>query len=161
MDSVMISIQPKWVALIASGKKTVEVRKTKPKIDTPFKCYIYCTKGKTPNDILTFAGYEEGEYIGDYYANCSVIGEFVCDEIITLGNVSTDPWCRLLGDVHERLKRLVNEQARLTEKELLDYGGKYAWHISDLVIYEEPKELGEFGLRHAPQSWCYVKELIK
>ena len=33
MREVLISIQPKWCELIASGKKTVEVRKTKPKID--------------------------------------------------------------------------------------------------------------------------------
>ena len=44
MKSVLISIQPKWCELIASGKKTVEVRKTRPKLDTPFKVYIYMTK---------------------------------------------------------------------------------------------------------------------
>ena len=46
MQAIMISIHPKWCELIASGKKTVEVRKTRPKIETPFKCYIYETKGK-------------------------------------------------------------------------------------------------------------------
>ena len=35
MKSVLISIQPKWCELIANGGKTIEVRKTKPKIDTP------------------------------------------------------------------------------------------------------------------------------
>ena len=44
--AVLISIQPKWCELIASGKKTVEVRKTKPKLETPFKCYIYATRPK-------------------------------------------------------------------------------------------------------------------
>ena len=47
MKAVLISIQPKWCELIASGKKTVEVRKTKPKIAPPFKVYIYCTKPNT------------------------------------------------------------------------------------------------------------------
>ena len=46
MKSVLISIRPKWCALIASGKKTIEVRKTYPKLPTPFKCYIYCTQDK-------------------------------------------------------------------------------------------------------------------
>ena len=46
MKSVLISIRPKWCELIASGKKTIEVRKTRPNIETPFKCYIYCTKPK-------------------------------------------------------------------------------------------------------------------
>lgn len=44
--SVLISIQPKWCELILSGKKTVEVRKNRPRLETPFKCYIYQTKGK-------------------------------------------------------------------------------------------------------------------
>ena len=44
MKSVLISIKPKYCELIASGKKTVEIRKTRPKIEPPFKCYIYCTK---------------------------------------------------------------------------------------------------------------------
>lgn len=46
MKSVLISIKPKWCELIANGKKAIEVRKTKPKLDTPFKCYIYYTKNK-------------------------------------------------------------------------------------------------------------------
>ena len=72
MKSVLISIQPKWCELIASGKKTVEVRKTRPKLETPFKVYIYCSKGFKPNtsySYKTWAGYGK------------VIGEFVCDRI--------------------------------------------------------------------------------
>lgn len=45
MKSVLISIRPKWVEKIASGKKTIEVRKSAPK-EVPFKAYIYCTKDK-------------------------------------------------------------------------------------------------------------------
>ena len=44
MKAILISIRPKWVEKIASGEKTIEVRKTRPKIEMPFKCYIYCTK---------------------------------------------------------------------------------------------------------------------
>ena len=44
--AVLISIRPKWCELIANGTKTVEVRKSRPKIATPFKCYIYCTKDR-------------------------------------------------------------------------------------------------------------------
>ena len=33
--AVMLSIRPKWVEKIANGEKTIEVRKTKPKLDTP------------------------------------------------------------------------------------------------------------------------------
>lgn len=52
MKSVLISIRPKWCGLIASGRKLIEVRKTRPKIETPFKCYIYETKARS--DMPTF-----------------------------------------------------------------------------------------------------------
>ena len=31
--SVLISIQPKWCELIANGQKTIEIRKTRPKME--------------------------------------------------------------------------------------------------------------------------------
>lgn len=43
--AVLISIRPDWVEKILSGEKTLEVRKTRPKLETPFKVYIYCTAG--------------------------------------------------------------------------------------------------------------------
>lgn len=44
--AVFISIRPKWCERIVSGMKTIEVRKTRPKMNTPFKCYIYCPLAK-------------------------------------------------------------------------------------------------------------------
>ena len=81
MKSVLISIKPKWCELIASGEKTVEVRKTKPNVVTPFKCYIYQTKSKWMFNILRKIGLSD-------MANKlllgkgKVIGEFVCNAII-------------------------------------------------------------------------------
>lgn len=128
MKSVLISVKPKWCELIASGKKTIEVRKTRPKIGTPFKCYIYCTKEKSENDVI-YAGAcgDRGKWNG------KVIGEYVCDGIIPMSIKYCNP-----------------EGLALKE---------FGWHISDLVIYDEPRELSDFGLKRAPQSWCYVKEL--
>ena len=40
--AVLISIRPEWVNKIISREKTVEVRKTRPNLGTPFKVYIYC-----------------------------------------------------------------------------------------------------------------------
>ena len=74
MKFVLISIRPKWCRLIASGKKTIEVRKTYPKLPTPFKCYIYETKART--DTPTFID-EDGHVL--YTGRGQVIGEFVCD----------------------------------------------------------------------------------
>ena len=136
MQAVLISINPKWCEYIASGKKTVEVRKTKPKIDVPFKCYIYCTKGETiylPRDIF-----------GKEALNGKVIGEFVCDKIYNI-------------TPHEDIKGYTNQyitdweygtaNACLTFDEMNEYlKGKngYGWHISELKIYDKPRELGEF-----------------
>jgi predicted transcriptional regulator len=184
----MLSIQPKWCEKIASGKKTVEVRKNRPNIGKPFKCYIYCTQKRVNGEILlTREKKVEGRNRGfreqdDIPLAGKVVGEFVCEHITFLGNLSTDPWRNLSGSTHEYCKQLVVNNACLTETELRLYGGKYAWHISDLVIYDKPKELSEFEracpdnvrscamCRHsgysgmkcpkiikAPQSWCYVE----
>jgi predicted transcriptional regulator len=148
MKAVMMSIQPKFCELIASGKKTVEVRKTKPKIAPPFKVYIYCTKDNTFAE-KTLRGFDDNGKAIYYKANKGkVIGEFVCDCITTLYNCCYDEWERLLGGLHRIEKQLV-ENACLTEKELHSYAnGKrcYAWHITDLAIYDEPRELGEFEI---------------
>lgn len=64
MKAVLISIQPKWCEMIASGKKTIEVRKTRPKIETPFKCYIYCTEGKDTVYYMAKIGLCETRYDG-------------------------------------------------------------------------------------------------
>lgn len=157
--SVLISIQPKWCELIANGKKTVEVRKTKPKLETPFKCYIYCTKSKPL--IGNYKGhiYFMDEEDFDYYnkntifkCNSKVIGEFVCDEILDykLADVSTDVGVFYYYEryITQKVYDINSLDDCLTDGELLDYGNYknlYGWHISDLKIYDEPKELSEFN----------------
>lgn len=68
MVSILMSILPKWCELIASGKKTIEVRKTRPKIDTPFKCYIYCTK----EFYRKGDGYFQGKYCGSTVGSAKI-----------------------------------------------------------------------------------------
>ena len=160
MKSVLISIRPKWCELIAIGKKTIEVRKTRPKIETPFKCYIYATKATkwfhsgpmlTSDELLWFSNGKikmcnwfelcaDGE---DYQCvNGKVIGEFVCDKI---GEIwfSPGPHCEYVSDIENLYKA-----SCLNFDEMFSYfgeGGGYGWHISDLKIYDKPRELSEFG----------------
>ena len=75
--AVMLSIRPKWVEKIANGEKTIEVRKTRPKLDTPFKCYIYCTLPKYPHEDFIATDYPRPQF----YGGGKVIGEFTCDAI--------------------------------------------------------------------------------
>ena len=164
MKSVLISIRPKWCELIASGKKTIEVRKTRPRIPVPFKCYIYCTKPKMitkyvfkPEDYPEYMRPEKtvfckvpdasSPFCSKVNGNGKVIGEFVCDCITPLYNVCTDDWSLLRGGMHRIEKQLVG-MACLTEGELHEYASEkycFAWGISDLKIYDEPKEFSEFG----------------
>ena len=88
MKAVLISIQPRFCELIASGEKTVEVRKTAPKLEAPFKVYIYCTKKKKPDEYGSIIFYKDPNGICvDNGEGCSplltgmVIGEFVCDRM--------------------------------------------------------------------------------
>ena len=182
MKSVLISIRPKWCDLIASGRKTIEVRKTCPKIETPFKCYIYETQARS--DMPTFVD-EDGHVL--YTGRGQVIGEFVCDKI---SEIWFSPWshCEYVSNIENLYKA-----SCLNFDEMFSYlgeGGGYGWHISDLKIYDKPKELGNFWkadkcpyvtesgctykhhciragqtqrcgetLTRPPQSWCYVEEL--
>lgn len=127
MKAILLSIKPKYCELIASGLKTVEIRKTRPKIDTPFKVYIYCTKERVPGEILLHNGEVFGQnkgfrQNGDIPLAGKVIGEFICDEIEDFSNYSV---------IAQYLK---NRKSG------------YGWHISDLKIYDEPKELNKFNV---------------
>jgi predicted transcriptional regulator len=143
MKAVLISIKPKYCELIASGKKTVEVRKTKPKLDVPFKVYIYETKDKRFENI----GYcwERGKAF--VHATGKVIGEFVCDKIVEFENSIYD----------EALRETVTRSC-VPMYDLLVYIGKqdygYGWHISDLVIYDKPRELWRFCKPCDPHPEC-------
>lgn len=128
MKSVLISIQPKWCELIASGKKTVEVRKTRPKLETPFKVYIYQTiDGGAKYDRIVSSGLICGK----------VIGEFVCDEILTL-------WSGYAGGNGDDCLTFDERECYLGFNEDGSNRMGYGWHISDLVIYDNPRELSEF-----------------
>lgn len=171
--AVMLSVQPKYCELIASGKKTIEVRKSRPSIETPFKVYIYQTKKKWIYRLL--------EKLGLYQRK--VIGEFICDRIDKyVGRLTT------YAETPYKNKYISPEELAktcLSIYEINDYlngGNSYFWHISDLVIYDKPRELGEFArpcdgcdklgtsrctqesspcratiLKRPPQSWQFVQ----
>ncbi len=167
MREVLISIQPKWCELIASGKKTVEVRKTRPKTETPFKVYIYCTQTKTMGDFILCKSVENAKLFGfntakginkgfakkeDIQLKGKVIGEFVCDDVEYYTSNCTVFESVLLPSPSEL------EEMCLTLEEFNGYGtrGKllYGWHISNLVIYDKPKELSEFYMSCGDNPKC-------
>lgn len=152
MKSVLISIRPQWCEKIASGEKTIEVRKSAPK-ETPFKAYIYCTKDKpylyrvdddNNFELTNTLRPKTYEYVKDYNEqNGKVIGEFICDkaERFSVGSLRSD-------DIEKLACLSYNEMICYFYKpEELD--GKtakqgFAWHISDLKIYDKPKPIMQF-----------------
>ncbi len=189
MKSVLISIAPKWCEKIANGEKTIELRKNRPKLETPFKCYIYQNN--------TGWGYPILRSLGEFVlldildaGKGKVIGEFICDGIEEIGAANSDRIsifsCVSKQDMWKYAK----------PKSMYDLK---AWRISDLKVYDQPKELSEFSavckyinddgtcptrkvscsyqqidynqdgsinlvecgkkIERPPQSWCYVEEL--
>ncbi len=146
MKSVLISIQPKWCHRIIDGEKKIEVRKTKPKLATPFKVYIYCSAGSYDwrKDIWATAYFPpNGECTN---MSQMVIGEFVCDCIIDIKPFGFD-------DIAE-----FEKQTCLTSADIVKYLNGfygYGWHISDLKIYEKPKELSDFYVhKYDRRDYC-------
>lgn len=130
MKSVLISIRPEWVDEIFSGRKTCEVRKTKPKLEAPFKCFIYRTKGG------------------------GVVGEFTCHRVVTMSFSYKNIERANRGFATYEKTRLTDRQLI----DYLGNGKfGYGWCISGLKIYENPKRLFDFGMSRPPQSWCYVE----
>lgn len=195
MKSVLISTRPKLVEKIChkigedeTGKaiyeKRIEVRKTAPK-EVPFKCYIYETKGQ-------YVKFTHGAHTKYGYGRGKVIGEFICDRIICsqayfdsqgknhLTNVFPDDIKKTCLDEYDLWDYIAGKAVKANQM----YDG-YLWHISDLKIYDKPKELSEFRkpcdrfldcctcrrlvhneymscdnkITRPPLSWCYVEDL--
>ena len=177
MNSYIVSIRPKWVEKIASVEKTIEVRKSAPK-EVPFKAYIYETKDKkiecgfhfedtgiTLREKYVF-GMHKARIIKHYRneGRGKVIGEFICDRIDEYKYVYCDhpeigyPVGYDCGDNWYDIDDEDLQKACLTEEEFKRYGkGKtlYGWHISDLKIYDKPKELSEFRISCNRKNLCY------
>lgn len=196
MKSVLISIQRPHTDNIKALIKKIEVRKNKPNQETPFTCFIYETKTKGGC----------GKVIGEFL--CDRIEEFYCASVpyqrennlgygrfIDNGVYKVGGWHE--GIVFERNDRFIDSMLNnndlkemcLSVQELFDYIGigkhLYAWHISDLKIYDKPKPIMQFykpcpieikncpgcelystytgccmnNVDRPPQSWCYVESL--
>lgn len=186
---IMISIKPKWCAKIMNGEKTIEVRKNKALANAIQKLidengfadiYVYCSK----DGYLHLEDKNKGEwsYSRDkkytYVRTGKVAFKFRCCKVEEFPYISAK-YDKLIGSC-------------LSEKELLDYSTIkfengirfvktiYAIHISDLEIFDRPRELSEFKynkkfvsydytytkkyidwelrpLTKAPQNFCYVE----
>lgn len=160
--AVLISIRPEWVQKIITGEKTVEIRKNRPNLGTPFKCYIYETQGKSDTPWID----EDGHMI--FRGRGKVVAEFICMGIDEIKPIEDDLYG--IYDIDDDYVR----KTCLEDGAMWAYGNGqtlYGWNISDVRIYYPlPMELDDFtGVRasgtwlerykiqRAPQSWCYVE----
>ena len=189
MKSVLIAIRPKWVEKIChkigedeAGKaiyeKCIEVRKSAPQ-EVPFKCYMYETKGQ-------YVKFTHGAHTKYGYGRGKVIGEFICDKVYSIKNRGSS---FSVADEEQSVTNEIARQSCLYYDDMVSYFGNkdgFGWHISDLKIYDKPKELSEFCIpckvscencknplyfecwceekgkkivTRPPQSWCYVEDL--
>ncbi len=191
MKSVLVSEKPIMCDKIANGKKTIIVKKKAPQ-EVPFKAYIYETKGqyvKFTHGAHTKYGYGRGKVIGEFI--CDKVDDFYCASVpyrrdnnlgygqfIDNGVYKVNGWHE--GIVFERNDRYIDtmlnnndlKEMCLSAQELFDHIGVgkhlYAWHISDLKIYDKPRNSNEFGkvgfghevpLKRPCAPWCYVEDL--
>lgn len=174
MKSFLISIKPEFVEKILNGEKTVEIRKTKPNVKLPCKVYIYCTKGK--NTIVYVERKGEKDWYGNIAKNTMVVtrpkydymnypnetlGKVVAE--FTLNEIETLPSIRYKANgafyQYNKISDEILKKSCLTQEQILHYSNGnnlYALHIESLKIYDKPKELSEFGIKRAFQSWGYI-----
>lgn len=166
--AVMLSVNPKSCSWIARGIKTVDIRKTRPKLEPPFKVYVYCTKpetrlvciikdgddiyGETYHGKTRFIKVEKHEYpmLGK---SQKVIGEFVCNEISKVYKC-----CEVHDELPSRpceywlewdeYDRDITSASCLSCEEIMAYIGEsdycYAWHISNFKLYDHPRDIDVF-----------------
>lgn len=141
MKAVLMSIHPKWCEKIFNGSKKIEVRKSRPSLDMPFRVYVYQSKHKGGKAIVS-------EVLNSVYGGGKVIGSFVCDRI-----TCCQAYFGESGEKH--LTNLFRDEIKrtcLTEHEMFDYivgkgkkeGTGWLWHITEPKLFDKPRALGEF-----------------
>ena len=201
MKAIMISDKPKWCALMMNGDKTVEVRKesvgkaVQKLIDENgyADIYVYCSKD---DDLGCIKKISKDKYVcgkdfdikdfnylaSGYNGKGKVVFKFRCYKVEEIKNNLAMRFFTESANEKELLKKscLNSDQLfwYLAPQELKVKCCGYAIHISDLEIFDKPKELSEFNhwtdkkiqwysigekvkvmvsLTNAPQNYCYVE----
>ena len=178
MKKIMLSVQPKWVAKILNGEKTIEIRKSCPlpikylkdyeAPNEPIEVYIYCTSHKSHTQSLAIVysddTHTKTEYECDYYIPSD-------DKFILNGKVVAKFKLYVAKHIIADLREWTQEDANIltraciTLKELTDYTNNrlnfWAWRIDELEIFDEVKELKDFYHLEKPTQedcscceWC-------
>jgi predicted transcriptional regulator len=192
----MISIKPKYCALEMNGVKSIEVRRNKALANAIQKLidkygyadiYVYCSKDSM-GYLTEYRSKETGKHLHWSYhlgkangLNGKVVFKFRCYKVDDYVNGRKWSWkvgAPMWGACNDY--EYILKDTCLTDDELRNYADDlsfYAIHISDLEIFDKPKELSEFkqprdsygkvnwntneyyymNLTKAPQNFCYVE----
>jgi predicted transcriptional regulator len=142
MKAILLSIKPEWAEKIYNGEKTIEWRKSRPRIDRNnchTRVYIYETAPvKRITGYFTLAG---------------------CYEV--------DLGCKPVNMADALMTVDIQRRGCVPREDLVNYQGKsrciYAWSVDqrrEMVRYNVPYRLDNFGLKRPPQSWQYVEDII-
>ena len=152
MKAVLMSIHPKWCEKIFRGEKTIEVRKTAPKLETPFTVYVYQTRHKCKRGDLSLIV----DALDEIFGCGKVIGSFVCNKIYSFITFGAGAVC-IDSDWNQIPPERVIKETCLTEQQIMDYLERgignyegYGWHITEANLFDTPKELSEF---YIPCKW--------
>lgn len=176
-QEIAISIRPGHAKNILTGKKKIEIRTKFPK-GARYKIYIYVTKSDPY--LFTYEDYDgaitldTSRFFPEYFENVlngKIVASFIADKVEEIKLEEYDDYnFSHYSSMNFETKTLNEDElckkSCLTADELAEYLGMYkekdvygyAIHITNLKIFKDPKELSEFGIKKAPQSWMYVKE---
>ena len=186
MDAIMIALSPEECKSLTKNELTVKLLKRYPKLQFPFKCYVYMKMNGVPEYIYDKELKKHNIYLlHPNLANGRVIGEFTCDKMYTF------EYCE---DSASYDMRVVNETGSfttlltaMTQDSICKYGKGstlFGLHVSNFILYkkmlfptnftkpctgckkkgtnkctEEDSYCRAVVLQKGPTSWCYVGEL--
>lgn len=144
MEYILMSIRARYAALILSGRKTLEIRKTAP-------------KGLRECAEITVLLYESKREGG----RGAIVGSFVCRSIRPVTMREVREVCRRACLSREELQAYAERPQRIpgAESSTAAPGRKiYAWSVEAPVPFEQPVPLQEVGVSCPPQSWRKLRE---
>lgn len=144
MEYILMSIRARYAALILSGRKTLEIRKTAP-------------KGLRESAEITVLLYESKREGG----KGAIVGRFLCRNIFPVTKMKVDEVCRRACLSREALQAYAERPQRIpgAESSAAVPGGKiYAWSVEAPVTFEQPIPLQEVGVSCPPQSWRKLRK---
>lgn len=131
-DTIILSLHDRWWVKVLAGEKPLEIRKTRPAGQGPFRVLVYVTG--------------TGE----------IKGEFACKDFL---KIRTIPEVQSRAGLQ---KIDVQAGSCLTGQQLKEYAGSsgkplWGWYVSEVKEYYTPHPLSLYGLKRPPQSWQYYR----